>query len=127
MTSRKKPELNAALADAVREFAKPTTTDQLEKRGVRTLRTVPVQQISDMIEKAVNRTILERTLGADSGDLGLLVDQAQSGLLGLLKGVEEVGATAGAISRSRSELLEELAELRRERVRSAATPAADPN
>jgi hypothetical protein len=127
MSPRKNPELNAALAEAVREFAKPTTPDQLEKRGVRTIRSVPVQQISDMIEKAVNRTILERTLGGGTDDLNLLVDQAQSGLLGLLKGVEEVEASRGAISRSRTELLDELAEMRRERVRATATVAADPN
>jgi hypothetical protein len=126
MTVRKKPQLNTALTEAVREFGSPTTPSQLEQRGVRTLRSVPVQRISEMIEKAVNRTILERTLGAGNGDLGVLIDHAQVGLLKLLKGVEEVEASRGAISQSRTELMDELAEMRRDRVRANAAPVADP-
>ena len=126
MTARKKPQLNTALTEAVREFGSPTTPHQLEERGVRSLRSVPVQRISEMIEKAVNRTILERTLGEGNGDLGVLIDHAQVGLLKLLKGVEEVEASRGAISQSRTDLLDELAEMRRDRVRANATPAADP-
>jgi hypothetical protein len=127
MTVRKKPQLNTALTEAVREFGSPTTPSQLEQRGVRSLRSVPVQRISEMIEKAVNRTILERTLGAGNGDLGVLIDHAQVGLLKLLKGVEEVEASRGAISQSRTDLLGELAEMRRDRVRANAAPAADPS
>jgi len=126
MTVRKKPQLNRALTEAVREFGSPTTPHQLEKRGVRNLRSVPVQRISEMIEKAVNRTILERTLGSGSGDIGNLVDHAQVGLLKILKGVEEVEASRGAINQGRNELLDELAEMRRDRVRSTAVPEADP-
>jgi hypothetical protein len=126
MTVRHKPKLNAALAEAVKEFGNPTTPHQLEERGVRNLRSVPVTRISEMIEKAVNRTILERTLGAGNGDLGVLLEHAQVGLIGLLKGVEEVEASRGAINESREELLGELAEMRRDRVRGNAPVAADP-
>jgi hypothetical protein len=126
MTIHRKLELNKALTDAVREFGSPTTPQQLEERGVLRVRYVSLEQVSTMIEKAINRTILERTLGGESGDLGLLVDHAQLGLLGLLKGVEEVEASRGAIHASRAELLTELADMRRERVAAGATPAADP-
>ena len=126
MASRKKPELNPALAEAVREFGAPTTPQELEELGLRKVRYVPVRKISEMIEKAINRTILERTLGAPNGDLGELVDHAQAGMLGLLKGVEEVVASQGAISKSREELLEELAEMRRERAQASPMIAADP-
>lgn len=112
MATHKKTELNSALADAVREFGAPTTPHELEELGLRKVRYVPVRKISEMIEKAINRTILERTIGAADGDLGALVDQAQAGMLGLLKGVEDVVASQGALSRSRAELMDELAEIR---------------
>ena len=127
MTSSRKPELNSALADAVREFGSPTTPKELESRGLRKVRYVPVRKISEMIEKAINRTILERTLGDGNGDLSALVEHAQAGMLGLLKGVEDVVASQGAISRSRDELLEELAEMRRERAQATPIVAADPS
>jgi AcrR family transcriptional regulator len=127
MTVRPKPKLNTALTEAVKEFGNPTTPHQLEERGVRNLRSVPVARISEMIEKAVNRTILERTLGAGNGDLGVLLEHAQVGLIGLLKGVEEVEASRGAISQSREELIGELAEMRRDRVRATTPLAADPD
>jgi hypothetical protein len=126
MATRKKAELNSALAEAVREFGAPTTPHELEELGLRKVRYVPVRKISEMIEKAINRTILERTIGAADGDLGALVDQAQAGMLGLLKGVEDVVASQGALSRSRTELMDELAEIRRERVQASPIPAPDP-
>src|SRR5262249_46954076 len=126
MTVRPKPKLNAALTEAVKEFGAPTTPHQLEERGVRNLRSIPVARISEMIEKAVNRTILERTIGAGNGDLGVLLEHAQVGLIGLLKGVQELDASRGAISESREELLGELAEMRRDRVRANWPVAADP-
>jgi len=122
---RKKPELNEALTDAVREFGRPTTPEQLEKRGVRRLRSISIDQVSLMIEKAVNRTIMERTLGKTTEDLKALVEQTQLGLVGLFKGVEEFEASRGALRESRAELLSELAEMRRERGRETTIPIAD--
>ena len=127
MSPSRKPRINEALTEAVREFARPTTPRQLEHRGLQRLRHVSVEQVSAMIEKAVNRTIMERTLGGADGDLGKLVESAQIGLLGLLKGVEEVDATRGAISRSRTQLQSELAQIRRRRVSASATPPPDPD
>lgn len=126
MTTRRKLQLNEALSQAVREFGNPTTPRQLEDRGVQHLRHVSVAQVSEMIEKAVNRTIMERTIGGMSADLGLLAERAQEGLLGLLKGVEEVEASRGAIEKSRSEIMVELAEMRRDRVAVFSIPPADP-
>lgn len=127
MSARKKPELNKALSDALREFASPTTPHELESRGVRRVRTISMEQVSAMIEKAVNRTIMERTLSGDSGELGILVDHAQVGLLGLLKGVQEVEESRGAISQSRSDLMAELAEMRRQRGEPTAPFTPDSN
>jgi hypothetical protein len=127
MTTRKKVHFNEALSEAVREFGAPTTPKQLENRGVRRLRHVSLTQVSELIEKAVNRTIMERTIGGLTADLGSVADRAQEGLLGLLKGVEEVAASRGEIERNRGEIMSELAEMRRERAAAAEMPAADPN
>jgi hypothetical protein len=126
MAGSRRKRVNEALTEAVREFGSPTTPHQLEERGVQRVRYVSVEQVSAMIEKAVNRTILERTLGGTESDLGLLVEHAQLGMLGLLKGVEEVEDSRGAIVRGRTELMAELAEMRRDRTRASAPPAADP-
>ncbi len=127
MSVRKKPELNQALSDALREFGSPTTPHELERRGVQRVRSISMAQISAMIEKAVNRTILERTLGGAQGDLAQLVDHAQVGLLGLLKGVEEVEASRGAIHESRNELMSELAQMRQERTNALHLEPAGPS
>src|SRR6185436_15992412 len=125
MTTRKKLQLNQALTQAVREFGAPTTPKQLENRGVQRLRHISLTQVSDMIEKAVNRTIMERTIGGMTADFGGLADRAQESLLGLLKGVEEVAASRGEIERNRSELMVELEGMRRERAAVEQMPAAD--
>lgn len=126
MTTRKKPQLNQALTEAMREFGSPTTPQQLEQRGVQRVRYVSTEHVSAMIEKAVNRTIMERTIGGGGDDLGMLLDHAQVGLLGLLKGVEEVEASRGVILRSRTELQTNLAEMRRDRSTARFVPAPDP-
>ena len=126
MSTRRKLKLNEALSQAVREYGAPTTPEQLERRGLHHLRFVSLSQVSEMIEKAVNRTIMERTIGGMSADLGILAGRAQEGLLGLLKGVEEVEASRGAIERSRSEIMDELAVMRRERADELGIPAPDP-
>lgn len=125
MSTRKKLQFNKALTQAVREFGAPTTPQQLEDRGVQRLRHVSLAQVSDMIEKAVNRTIMERTIGGMTADLGSFADRAQEGLLGLLKGVEEVAASRGEIERNRGEIMVEMAEMRRERAAVLSMPAAD--
>jgi hypothetical protein len=127
MPPRRKVQLNEALSAAVREFGSPTTPRQLESSGVQNLRHLSLAQVSEMIEKAVNRTIMERTIGGMSADLGLLAERAQEGLLGLLKGVEEVEASRDVIQQSRREVLGELAGIQRDRARQLQIPPADPN
>jgi len=127
MTKRRKLKLNEALSQAVRDFGNPMTPQELEDRGVQRLRYVSLAQVSEMIEKAVNRTIMERTIGGMSSDLGVLAERAQEGLLGLLRGVEEVEASRGAIEQSRSEIMIELAGMRRDRDAGLKIPSADPD
>jgi hypothetical protein len=53
----------------VRRWSRNTTLDELRERGVQTVRTVSMSRVGSLIEKAVNRALLERTLG-DPSDLG---------------------------------------------------------
>ena len=61
------PTLNQALTDVVRRWARPTTPEELAQRGVARLRSVSLSRVANLIEKAVNRTLLARTIG-DPGD-----------------------------------------------------------
>ena len=66
------PELRDALAEAVRLWAKPTTPEDLAARGAR-VRTIQLKLLPELIEKAVNRSLIARTLndaGEDPGDIG---------------------------------------------------------
>ena len=56
-----KEEFNAALSEALEEIGRHTTPEQLRKRGVRRVLSVTRQDVSRLIEVAVNRTLLERS------------------------------------------------------------------
>tara|TARA_R110002126_G_scaffold4409_42_gene23325 strand:- start:5202 stop:5984 length:783 start_codon:yes stop_codon:yes gene_type:complete len=60
------PNLDSAITDAVRRWARPTTVEELQKRGVRNVRSVSMTRIAGLLEKAVNRALVARTIG----DLG---------------------------------------------------------
>lgn len=57
------PHINEALTDAVRRWARPTTPEDLQRRGVTRIRSISMTRVASLIEKAVNRTMLARTLG----------------------------------------------------------------
>jgi len=57
------------VTEVVRRWSRNTTLDELRERGVENLRTVSMSRVAGLIEKAVNRALLERTLG-DPSDLG---------------------------------------------------------
>jgi hypothetical protein len=61
------PNLDSAITDAVRRWARPTTVEELQARGVRKVRTVSMTRIAGLLEKAVNRALVARTIG-DLGD-----------------------------------------------------------
>jgi len=57
------PKLNEQLTDVVRRWAKPTTPEDLKRRGVKRVRSISLSRVASLIEKAVNRTMMARTLG----------------------------------------------------------------
>lgn len=60
---------NDQVTQVVRRWSRNTTLAELKERGVETVRTVRMSRVAGLIEKAVNRALLERTLG-DPSDLG---------------------------------------------------------
>ena len=60
---------NDQVTQVVRRWSRNTTLAELKERGVETVRTVRMSEVTGLIEKAVNRALLERTLG-DPSDLG---------------------------------------------------------
>ncbi len=53
------------VAETLRRWSRETTVEDLQRRGVSQLRSVSLSTVSDLIEKAVNRALLARTLHND--------------------------------------------------------------
>jgi hypothetical protein len=107
------PSYNRALSEGVRELGRPTTPDELMRRGVLHLRSVGMSEVSRLIEIAVNRTLMERTIGpVDAAESAELVARAQTMMVELVRGREQLEASRGALVERRRELQKELAELR---------------
>jgi len=62
-------EFKNALTETVREWSRATTPEDLKARGVRRLRSVNLAEMAFLVEKAVNRTLLARTIGEASDDM----------------------------------------------------------
>lgn len=59
--------LDDALTQTIRRWAKPTSVDDLSRRGVKTVRSVSMNRVAALLEKAVNRALIARTLESDGG------------------------------------------------------------
>ena len=106
-----------ALADAVRTIGRASTPHELEVRGVQRVRCVSTAQVSELIENAVERTLRERAAGTlDAVEIGVLVNHAQLGLLGMLQGFQDVEDSRGVLRAHRHELQGELDMLRDDRL-----------
>lgn len=118
------PQLNEALTDAVRRWARPTTPDELKRRGVNRIRSLSLSRVAGLIDKAVNRTMIARTLGDGTDDVTEFSDHARQEFLAMLRGDEdavrrseqEVEAQArGALGKLKDELAERRAAVDEER------------
>ena len=56
------------ISDTIRRWARPTTLDELKSRGIRKVRSVSMSRVGALLEKAVNRALIERTLDSDTGE-----------------------------------------------------------
>ena len=110
--------LNNTLTSTIRRWAKPTTPKELEARGVKRVRSVSMSRIAALIEKAINRELIARTLDGDTDDALSLSANAREGFLELarseMSGHVDVSADSSAfadLDRLREELEARRAEL----------------
>ncbi len=118
------PSFYAALADAGRK----TTPQELAKKGVRKLRTYRLSEISFLIERALNKTLVERTLSPLAAEeMAELSEAAEREFKKQLGSLEELRASRGALEMHRDSVQRELKALRSlvDRKRGASTTASD--
>ncbi|MGD2018528.1 MAG: hypothetical protein PVJ89_10460, partial [Planctomycetota bacterium] len=122
--------LDNTLTATIRRWARPTTPQELEARGVKRLRSVSMSRIAALIEKAINRELIARTLEGDSDDALSLSSDARAGFLELARSemsgrvdAESESSAFANLDRLRAELDARRAELEeRERRRGGVDP-----
>ena len=106
----KETQLNQALAQEVRRWAKRTTPEDLKRRGIDRVRSIKLADMAVLIEKAVNRTLMARTIGELDDDIEGFSGEAREEFLRLVRddrqrpasGLEEKAETE--LDRLKSEL-----------------------
>lgn len=94
--ARRRPEGDPgdAFARTLRRWARPTSVDDLAARGVKTVRSISMSRMGALIEKAVNRALIERTLegapAAGSADALSLSTSARDQFMRLAKDASRV-------------------------------------
>lgn len=87
-----KPYAGEELTEVVRRWARPTTPEEMQARGVRAVRSISLSRMAGLIEKAVNRTLLQRTVGEPGEDHAEFTQDARSEFMRLLQS-EQAGAS----------------------------------
>lgn len=106
-------KINPAFEEALREMGRPTTPEDLRRRGVRRLRSVTTSEVSLLIERAVNRTLMERTIGAlDPVEMAKILHSAENQFTSQLREFEDLADSRQAVEAQRRESQAELARLR---------------
>lgn len=106
--------MNDALVDALRELGESATPEELRASGITRVRRVSREMVSKLIEKAVNRTLMERTIGVPDPELRELIQHAHDEFNRILGQQDEIDRTRERIGEQRSALKEELAKIRAE-------------
>lgn len=117
-SSTPSPALNEALTDAVRRWARPTTPAELQRRGISRVRSISLSRVASLIEKAVNRTMLARTIGDFPEDADSFSEAARVEFLRLMGSTPSTKDPKDGVERTASSALErlriELAERRKQ-------------
>lgn len=69
-------DVDEALQRTIRRWARSTPVEELSRRGVKTVRSVSMSKMAALLEKAVNRALIARTLG--DGDEADDVDEVSA-------------------------------------------------
>jgi len=108
-------EINSALSEAVRELGRSVSPEQLVRRGIERVRWVGTAEISILIERAVNRTLMERTIGPLQADeMRQVMADVQREFASELKGLQDLADSRELVTRHREEMQKELGKLREE-------------
>lgn len=118
-------KLNAELTDAVRRWGRPTTPGELAARGVVRVHSVSLSRVASLLEKAVNRTLIRRTLDGLPDDALSLSSSAREEFVRLARGADPNDATR--IAARASSTLERLRTELRQRRAALAVEAAVPH
>lgn len=109
----RKREVNPAFYEALADAGKRTTPEELKAKGVKKLRTYRLSEISFLIEKALNRTLVERTLGSiQPEEMADLANAAESEFRTQVESLEELRESRGKLREQRDSMQVELARLR---------------
>lgn len=110
------PSLTAELTRTVRRWARPTTPSELAARGVERVHAVSLARVGALLEKAVNRALIRRTLDGMPDDALALSASAREEFLRLTRGgpqdTERITARASStLDRLKNELARRRAAL----------------
>ncbi len=107
--------LNPAFEQALEEVGRHTTPEALRQKGVRSLLSVGKSDVSRLIEKSVNRTLMERTIGGLSvDDKQLVVDAACEVFDDQVRGMQDLAVSRRTVEKDKEEIQAELARLKKE-------------
>lgn len=110
-----KGDVNPAFEQALDEVGKRTTPDELLRRGVQRVLSVGKSDVARLIEKAVNRTLMERTIGGLSDDeKRYVIDAAREAFDGNVQDMHELEVSKRTVERDKEEIRAELERLKKE-------------
>lgn len=113
-TSRVKQEINSDLVDVLRELGRPTTPRELESRGVRRVRSIGLADVSLLIERAVNRTLMKRTIGGlDDTERRALIEDAEAEFAQLRSELQVLTDSRDLMERHRQSVRSDLSDVKR--------------
>jgi ferritin-like metal-binding protein YciE len=122
-------QINSAFQEALRTMGRPTTPEDLRRRGIQRLRSVTTSEVSLLIERAVNRTLMERTIGALAPEERAdILHAAENQFTRQLRDFEDLADSRQVVEAHRRENQAELARLRESLAerRHAPRPEARP-
>jgi hypothetical protein len=101
------------LLEVLRGLGRTTTPERLLERGLTRVRSIGVAELALLVEKAVNRTFLARTIGhLGEDELAELVGQARTDLARQIAASRDLADSRDAMQRHRQRIQAELAALR---------------
>jgi len=95
-SARRTSDVDDALQSTLRRWARATPVEELSRRGVKTVRSVSMSKMAALLEKAVNRALIARTLGDDADDAGEVSAAARAEFVRLTRAELGAGGDGGS-------------------------------